>query len=158
MANDLNNDGRLTPDEVPAALMPMLQNADQNRDRAIDRQELGAAMANARNQFGGPFNQGFGGAAPGGAQGGARDANDATGQFLQNDRNGDGTLTEDEMSPDMSRRLRNADRNGDGAIDAGELQAALAKMGRAARAAGAEAGANRRDQRGRPLNRNRDEN
>jgi Ca2+-binding EF-hand superfamily protein len=157
MANDLNGDQQLTRDEVPAALMPMLQGADRNGNQALDRQELAAAMANMRNQFGGAFNQGVNGVGPGGARG-ANDANDATGQFLQNDRNGDGKLSEDEMSPDMSRKLRNADRNGDGAIDAGELQEALRKMGRAARAAGAEAGANRRDQRGRAVNRNRDDN
>jgi Ca2+-binding EF-hand superfamily protein len=156
MANDLNGDGQLTPDEVPAALMPMLQGADSNRNRAIDRQELAAAMANARNQFGGgPFANG-GGAAPVGGQ--DRDANDITGQFLQNDRNADGQLTEDELSPESKRQLQGADADGNGAIDAGELQAALRKMGGRARAAGAEAAGGRNGLRGRLGNRDRDNN
>jgi Ca2+-binding EF-hand superfamily protein len=152
MANDLNGDGKLQPGEVPGNLLPMLQNADRNGDGAIDRQELSAAMANMRNRFGGgPGSGPWNGRGP--IAGGARNAVDAdqiTGQFLQNDHNGDGQLTADELSPQSARMLRGADQNNDGAIDAGELQAAIAKMGDRARAAGFELGnANRRDLRGR---------
>jgi Ca2+-binding EF-hand superfamily protein len=112
---------------VPNELMPMLQRADQNGDRAIDRQELAAAMANMRNQFG----PGPGGPWPGGFNGPAGGRNDqqATGEFFRYDRNGDGRLTEDELPANAKRMLNDADANGDGALDAGELQAALAKMG-----------------------------
>lgn len=148
MANDLDGDGKLSPTEVPNNLMPILQNADQNRDGAIDRQELAGALANAKGQLGGPWN------GRGQGLGGARDAADAdrvTGQFLQNDRNGDGRLTRDELPPDAARMLQNADKNGDGAIDAGELQEAAARMGSRARAAGIEVGGNRREMRVREL-------
>ncbi|MCI0334703.1 MAG: hypothetical protein L0228_15915 [Planctomycetes bacterium] len=139
MANDRNNDGKLTPNEVPNEMIPMLQGVDQNNDRAIDRQELAAAMANMRNQFGvGPGGPWRGG--PGGVVGGARDAAQATGRFLQSDKNGDGRLTEDELSAQDARMLQGADRNKDGAIDAGELQAALAQLGDRARAFRAGAG------------------
>jgi Ca2+-binding EF-hand superfamily protein len=148
MANDLNGDGKLSPNEVPNNLLPILQNADRNQDGAIDRQELAAALANARGQFGGPQ----GGALDnrGGNLGGARDAvdpNQVTGRFLQNDRNGDGKLTADELPADSARMLQNADRNSDGAIDAGELQEAVARMGSRARSAGLDVGGNRREMR-----------
>ncbi len=146
MANDLNGDGKLSPNEVPNNLLPILQNADRNGDGAIDRQELAGALANARGQFGGP---------QGGANlGGARDAAEAdrvTGQFLQNDRNGDGKLTPNELPAESARMLQNADRNQDGAIDAGELQEAVARMGGRARAAGLDVGGNRREMRVREL-------
>ena len=132
MAYDKNGDGKLTANEVPDELMPMFQGADQNNDRAIDRQELVAVMANMRNQFrGGP-------GGPWAGRGG--DAEQVTGQFLQYDRNGDGRLTENELPPQATRMLQGADQNNDGAIDAGELQAALARMGDRARAAGAGVG------------------
>jgi Ca2+-binding EF-hand superfamily protein len=152
MANDLNGDGKLSPNEVPNNLLPILQNADRNGDGAIDRQELAGALAAARGQFGGPQAGPFDNR--GGNLGGARNAADAdrvTGQFLQNDRNGDGRLTADELPADSARMLQNADRNNDGAIDAGELQEAVARMGSRARGAGLEIGGNRREMRVREL-------
>jgi Ca2+-binding EF-hand superfamily protein len=152
MANDLNGDGKLSPNEVPNNLLPILQNADRNQDGAIDRQELAAALANARGQFGGPQGGAFDNR--GGNLGGARNAadpNEVTGRFLQNDRNGDGRLTPEELPAESARMLQNADRNGDGAIDAGELQEAVARMGGRARAAGLDIGGNRREMRVREL-------
>jgi Ca2+-binding EF-hand superfamily protein len=129
MANDKNGDGKLTPNEVPREMVPLLRGVDQNADGEISREELVVAMANMRNQFGGGPWRGASGPA-----GGAGTANQATGQFLRFDKNGDGQLTEDELPPDATRMLKGADRNGDGAIDAGELQAALAQQGGRARA------------------------
>jgi len=129
MANDKNGDGKLTPNEVPGEMVAMLRGVDQNADGEITREELVVAMANMRNQFGGGPWRGAGGPA-----GGAGNANEATGQFLRFDKNGDGRLTEGELPPDATRMLKGADRNGDGAIDAGELQAALAQQGGRARA------------------------
>jgi Ca2+-binding EF-hand superfamily protein len=130
MANDRNNDGKLTVDEVPRDLVPLLQGVDQNQDGALDRAELEGAMANMRNQFGGGPWRG-----PGGNVAGAGNAQQqATGRFLQYDRNGDGRLTANELPQDASRMLQGADRNNDGAIDAGELQAAIAQQGGRARA------------------------
>jgi Ca2+-binding EF-hand superfamily protein len=149
MANDANGDGKLQSNEVPNNLMPMLQGADQNRDQAIDRQELAAAMAAMRNRFGGgPVGAPWNGRGP--IPGGARNAADPdriTGQFLQSDRNGDGRLTADELPAQSARLIRDADQNGDNALDVGELQAALAKMGDRARAAGFEVGGDRRETR-----------
>ncbi len=149
MANDKNGDGKLTPNEVPREMLPMLQGVDQNNDKAIDRAELSGAIANLRNQFGGgPWqNNAFGPA------GGARNDQQVTGQFLQYDRNGDGKLTKDELPQQASRMLQDADENGDGAIDAGELQAAMAKMGDRSRAL--RAGLAPEDARGRGADRNR---
>jgi Ca2+-binding EF-hand superfamily protein len=129
MRMDRNNDGKLTANEVPVEMRPMFRGVDQNND-GITREELAAAMATMRNQFGGP------GAWPGGAaQGGAANIEQqATGQFLQFDKNGDGKLSEAELPPQGKRLLRDGDTNRDGVLDAGELQAALAKLGGKARA------------------------
>lgn len=126
MANDRNNDGKLTPNEVPREMLPMLQGVDRDGDGAIDRAELQAAMANTRNQFGGRWNNSAAG-------GGLNNAQQATGQFLQYDRDGNGRLTPNELPQQASRMLQGADSNGDGAIDAGELQAAIAQQGGRAR-------------------------
>jgi hypothetical protein len=40
---DANHDGKLTPDEVPKQMMPMLAHADLNGDGAIDAAEFAAA-------------------------------------------------------------------------------------------------------------------
>ena len=128
---DKNGDGKLTADEVPPQMMPMLQGADKNQDRAIDRDELTAAMQ--QNQFrGGP-----GAFGPTG-----RGADPMTGQFLKHDVNNDGRLTRDEIPPQMRPAFRaDDDRNGDGAIDAAELQLVIARMGGAAPGIAAGAGA-----------------
>jgi Ca2+-binding EF-hand superfamily protein len=127
MANDKDNNGKLTADEVPQQLIPMLQGVDQNNDRAIDRNELQTAFA-MQNRFGGGPWRG-----PAGPAAGAGNENEATGQFLRYDRDGNGRLTNDELPAPASRALQGADTDNDGAIDAGELQAALAKMGSRAR-------------------------
>jgi Ca2+-binding EF-hand superfamily protein len=131
MANDLNGDGKLTPNELPNDLRLMLQNADQNGDGAIDRRELAAARANMPNQF-----RGAQGAFRPGAGGIDRNSERAMGQFLQMDSDGNGRLTPNELSPDATRMLQGADQNGDGSVDAGELQAVIARMGDRARAVG----------------------
>ena len=141
MANDKNGDGKLTANEVPREMVPLLRGVDQNADGEITREELVVAMANMRNQFdGGPWR-------------GAGNANQATGQFLRFDKNGDGQLTEGELPPDATRMLKGADRNDDGAIDAGELQLALEQQGSRARAL--RGGVNPDDARGRGNVRNR---
>jgi Ca2+-binding EF-hand superfamily protein len=124
MANDRNGDRRLTPDEVPPQMAAMLGGVDQNRDGAM----LQNAMANMRNQFG------AGWANPGGNVAAGGNANEATGQFLRYDSDGNGRLTSDELPPQASNALKGADRNNDGSIDAAELQLALAKQGGRARA------------------------
>jgi Ca2+-binding EF-hand superfamily protein len=142
MAMDSNKDNKLTANEVPPNMQQTLGTADQNGDGAITRQEIAAALANARNQFGAGQWRG-----PLGAPAAKlNDAEQATGQFLRYDTNGDGQLTEDELPP-QAKRMMQADANGDGAIDAGELQAAMEKLGGKARAL--RGGINPDDARGR---------
>jgi hypothetical protein len=137
LQNDKNGDGKLTIDEVPEFMKPMLEGADANGDAAIDRNELATAAENMRNRFPGA------GAGPGGfpggpggfrGPGGPADPNQITGQLMQHDRNGDGRLTTDEVPPQAMNMLKGGDQNGDGAIDAAEMQVIMRRMGGRARA------------------------
>ncbi|TWU29435.1 EF-hand domain-containing protein [Bythopirellula polymerisocia] len=120
MENDLNGDGLLTPDEVPEQLARMLTGADLNADGAIDRAELGQAMQSMRDRRGGPGGPGgFGG------RGAASNPEDMTKQLMAGDRNGDGMLSPDEVSPQALGMLRDADTNGDGHLNAKEVRQAM---------------------------------
>ncbi|QDS98543.1 EF-hand domain-containing protein [Adhaeretor mobilis] len=131
MENDKNGDGKLTPNEVPEQLLPMLQGGDKNGDKAIDAEEL-AAIAEAQGGRGG----GRGGQR--GGQGGG-DRGQAAEQMIQrSDSNNDGRLTPDEVPERMRQMLQGSDTNGDGSLDAAELGAAMEKMGQRRR--GAEGG------------------
>jgi Ca2+-binding EF-hand superfamily protein len=166
MQNDRNGDGMLAGDELPPPMQQMVQMADQNGDGALDRAELTAHMENMRNRFrGGPG--GFAGGGPGGFRGPGGfegqpvDANQMTGRLMQNDRNGDGILSQDELPQDARRMLRGADQNNDNAIDAAELQAYMRRMGDRARALGPNGDDDRSQRRGesrRGRQRGRDEN
>jgi Ca2+-binding EF-hand superfamily protein len=130
MAMDKNKDDKLTPNELTDNEKQMLQGADLNGDRAIDRQELAAAYANraGQNAFGGPGQNGqaFNG----------RNGNEAMARFFQADRNHDGHLTADELPASDKALLQGADANKDGAIDAAELQAFSMRMGNRMKAFG----------------------
>ncbi len=129
MQNDKDGDGKLSPEEVPPQMLPMLQNADKNGDRVLDRTELAAAAEEMKQFRGGP------GAF--GPRGGGQGADPTTGRFLRHDRNGDGRLSLDEVPPQMRNMFqRQDDLNGDGALDAAELQVVIARMGGRARGAG----------------------
>lgn len=134
MAKDKNGDGRLTADELNVGEVQMLQGADLNNDKAIDRQEL-AQFGKGQGAGGWQGNSFAGGGNAGGI--GRRGNNEAIGRFLQFDRNRDGRLTADEVPQQAMGALQGADRNGDGAIDAGEMQAIIAQMGDRAKAFGA---------------------
>jgi hypothetical protein len=106
----------------------------------MDRAELTAHMETMRNRFpGGPG--GFPGG-PGGFRGPGAfadqpfDANQAVGRLMQNDRNGDGRLSPDEVPPQAMGMLQGGDQNGDGAIDPREMQIIMRRMGDRARALG----------------------
>jgi Ca2+-binding EF-hand superfamily protein len=124
MSYDKNGDGRLTQNEVPSNMLPMLQGVDQNNDQAIDRGELQAALAMRNQGRGGPWQGGQRG--PNGA--GLNDTEQAMGQFLQHDKNGDGKVTERELPPHL-RRVMQADQDKNGELDAGEMQAWIAQQG-----------------------------
>jgi Ca2+-binding EF-hand superfamily protein len=141
MQNDKNGDAKLSGNEIPNHMRPMLNGADQNGDDALDRAELTAAMENMRNRFpGGPGEWGPGRFRGPGGINQAFDPSQMTGQLMQNDRNGDGRLTSDELPPAALGMLQGSDQNNDGAIDARELQAFSRRMGDRARAFGPAAG------------------
>ena len=136
MAKDKNSDGRLTADELNNGEIQMLQGADLNGDKAIDRQEL-AQFGNGQAAGAWQGNNNLAGGPNGAGRVGGRGNNEAIGRFLQYDRNRDGRLTADEIPQQAMGSLRGADQNGDGAIDAGELQLIIAQMGDRAKAIGA---------------------
>lgn len=131
MTKDKNSDGKLTPNELTENERQMLQGADQNRDGAIDRQELGA-MSNANPGYGaqgiGPA-VGAANAAGLSANGNGGQGNQVMGRFFQLDQNHDGRLSPDEVPPQLAGMLRGGDLNRDGSIDAAEMQALYQKMG-----------------------------
>lgn len=141
MTKDRNGDGRLTADELNIGEVQMLQGADLNGDKAIDRQEL-AQFGKGQAAGGWQGNNFAGGANAGGAGRRGNGNNDAMGRFLQFDRNRDGRLTADEVPQQAMGALQGGDRNGDGAIDAGEMQAIISQMGDRAKAFGAGADPN----------------
>jgi Ca2+-binding EF-hand superfamily protein len=130
MTMDKNKDGKLVPEELTENERQMLQNADINRDGAIDRQELALALA-SRNGQGGAFGPGQNGQSFNG-----RSNNEAMARFFQADRNRDGRITSDEVNASDKAMLQGADTNGDGAINAAEMQAFSVRMGNRARALG----------------------
>jgi hypothetical protein len=70
MQNDRSRDNRLTVDEVPRRMIPMLRNADVNGDHAIDLQELQAAIQRMNERASrDPFGPGGPGAGGGGQDG-----------------------------------------------------------------------------------------
>ncbi|HEY3393547.1 MAG TPA: hypothetical protein VGK58_12625 [Lacipirellulaceae bacterium] len=158
MQNDRNADGKLTNREIPDHLKAMLEGADTNGDRSIDRAELTAAMENMRNQF--PGGRGWRGG-PGGPNQ-AFDPARMTGQFMQLDQNGDQRLSPNEIPPNMQGMFQPTDDlDNDGTINAAELEAVRRRLGERARAFGPGAGNQRngsgapgRDGRGRERQRN----
>jgi YD repeat-containing protein len=138
MKNDKNGDGKLTTNELPREMVRNLQDVDANADGSLTRDELMAAAQRMQNQLQGGLAGGLNG--PWGAGSGAG-RQDATGEFMRYDRNGDGRLSADEVPPQMKNMLQGGDKNNDGMIDARELQEIIARMGNRARAAGAGVGA-----------------
>jgi Ca2+-binding EF-hand superfamily protein len=124
MENDANGDGQLTQDEIPEYLARMLTGADTNADGAISREELQQAMQNMRGGFGGPGEGGAGFGGRGGF-GGMADPETMARQIMAADRNGDGLISRNEMTPQMAAMLQGADTNGDGALNAKEVRQAV---------------------------------
>jgi Ca2+-binding EF-hand superfamily protein len=121
MQQDKNGDGKLGLNEVDERTMQMFANADTNRDGAIDRAEILAAMEQMRQRFG----AGPGG--PGGGFGrGGFDARDMLGRY---DQNRDGKLSANEVPEEAQRMLQGRDSNEDGFIDAREMEEAARRLG-----------------------------
>lgn len=135
LENDKNGDGKLSKDEMPRHLTHLLGTADTNSDGELDRAELTRALANVPGQFGGGNNgaAGFGGPQGGFGNGGnfggaGDDPRPSAGNLMKYDRNGDGSLSADEVPTQMQGMLRGSDQNGNGRLDAAEVQAINQRM------------------------------
>lgn len=129
LAMDANGDGKLSGDELPERMKPMLERSDANRDGFLDREEL-QAMASQRLQQpgqGGPE----GGRPPGGNPG------EFFGQMMERaDQNKDGKLSGDELPPFLREQMEALDKNKDGGVDREELQSGMAARMREGRPPG----------------------
>ena len=101
---DTNGDGKITRDEFPEQVPPMLERMDGNRDGTITREEFSN------------FRPGSGRAQRGRGQPMNPDR-----MFEQFDANGDGEITEDELPEDAPPLLQRFDRDGDGAVTRDEF-------------------------------------
>jgi Ca2+-binding EF-hand superfamily protein len=115
---DANNDGKVTPDEVPEPrrerFKQLLRRGDRDGDGALDREEFVAVMTAVMAR------QGAGGAKrPQGRPDGKR-------LFARLDKNGDGKLTADEVPQErrafVERMIRRGDKNNDQALSLEEFE------------------------------------
>lgn len=129
LAMDANGDGRLSADELPERMKPMLERSDANKDGFLDRGELQAIAAQRLPQpgQGGPE----GGRPPGGNPG------EFFGQMMERaDQNKDGKLSGDELPPFLREQMEALDKNKDGGVDREELQSGMANRMRDGRPPG----------------------
>ena len=131
VAMDADHDGVVTKLEYRDALKALAKvHKDKQGAMAVPAQA--AANPNAANtpqpQDAG-LGQGPGGVGAPGSLADGRTNNEAMGRFLQLDRNRDGRLSADEVTPQDRAMLQGADLNNDGMVDARELQIFARKMG-----------------------------
>lgn len=127
MAFDANHDGQLEKSEVPERMQGLFERGDTNRDGILTRDEI-AKLAEANRQQAGGGGRGFGegrgpggeGRGPGGPNGfdlafnaldtdhdgviSAAEINNAAASLKTLDKNGDGQITEDEVTPEFGGR------------------------------------------------------
>jgi Ca2+-binding EF-hand superfamily protein len=101
----------------------MLEKFDKDGDKKLDGEELLVALTELRSMGGGPG--GPGGSGPGGFGGGQMAAR----VLEQNDKDGDGKLTGEEIPERMRQNLTSVDTNGDGSVDKAELEKRMSAMG-----------------------------
>lgn len=134
-ALDADKDGTLSEQEIKNAANA-LKTLDKNNNQKLDPEELrpsfgGMGQGGASGQRGKPD----GGQQPRGMQSGmpgAANFNPAQmvdRMFSQNDKNGDGKLSADEIPERMSQMVDRVDRNGDGVIEKSEVEEAFRSMG-----------------------------
>jgi Ca2+-binding EF-hand superfamily protein len=132
LAMDANGDGKLSADELPERMKPMLERSDANRDGALDRGELQAMAAQRLQQ------PGQGGPEGGRPPGGGNPA-EFFGQMMERaDVNKDGKLSGDELPPFLREQMEALDKNKDGGVDREELQSGMAARMREGRPPGRE--------------------
>lgn len=102
MQNDKDGDGKLSKEEVPF-MQNFFDNIDTNKDGFLDKAETDA-MQSRRGS--------------GGGSGGQR------GNFMANDKDGDGKVSKDEAPEFMRQFFDRLDANSDGFVDKEEADAA----------------------------------
>lgn len=112
---DVDGDGMISARELRTAIKA-LKTLDTDGDGNISLEEASPMR--------GPGSPG----GPGGPGGRGGDPNAMIDRFMEQDANGDGKLTIDEVDERMGRMLQGADTNQDGAIDRAELEAAMQNM------------------------------
>lgn len=113
-AIDADGDGVITNRELRKAAVA-LKTLDADGDGNITMEEASPARGPGRGGPGGP-------GGPGG------DPNAMIDRIMENDKNGDGQLSPDEVPPQLTRMLYDADTNNDRVIDRAELEQAMQKM------------------------------
>jgi len=104
----------------------MIEQFDKDGDKKLNSEELIAALSKMRppagpGSPGGPEGPG-GSSGPGGGPGGPGSAAWAENMFKQNDKDGDGKLTGDEIPERMRQNTARIDTNSDGSVDRAEIQ------------------------------------
>lgn len=137
--HDKDEDSKLTEDELPEPLRPLLKELDENEDDALDMDELKKNPEKVMTAigptapsplgpgglvggYGGPG--GPGGAGPGMMQGMARQ------MFSNFDQNKDGKLSRDEVPIDFGKNFDTFDADGDNALTVEEFLAAMKPGGK----------------------------
>jgi len=120
-ALDTNGDGVIDESEMKNATAS-LKKLDKNGDGKLSDEELRPAGMGGRGGFGGQ------GGRQGGQGGQGGDGGDFVARLMQNDKNGDGKLSKDELPERMQAMFGNLDKNSDGFLDKAELEAAIAQM------------------------------
>lgn len=133
---DPRGEGRGRPERRPPS-NPMFEAIDADRDGVITKLELRKAVAAlAQLDADGDGKITLAEASPErrgpdrGRPGGPGDPDAFVERFMENDANGDGKLTPDEVPERAMPMLRGGDVNGDGAIDREELAQIAENMGR----------------------------
>lgn len=103
---DQNNDGKLSPDEVPADFRKNFEVMDADGDGLLTIEEFLAAM-----QPGGPQND-----------------KALINRVLRHDEDGDGQISEDEAPEFLKKHFAKLDANSDGYVDEDELQEGIATL------------------------------
>ncbi|MEW6307306.1 MAG: EF-hand domain-containing protein [Verrucomicrobiota bacterium] len=143
---DRNKDGRLSADEIRPLGAPPGGGRGPGGPGGFQGGPGGPGGFGGQGGPGGPGGFGPGGAGgpggfgqggpggPGGPQGGARgpgvgSAGDFATRLMQNDKNGDGKVTMDEVPEQMRPVLQRADTNSDGAVTKEEAEALSRQIG-----------------------------
>ena len=113
-------DGMRGGDPKMSARM-MMERFDKDGDKKLNSEELVAALSEMRPP-GGPEGANGGPGGPGGAAW-------ADNMFKQNDKDGDGKLTGDEIPERMRQGMARVDTNNDGSVDRAEVERMMKNFG-----------------------------